>query len=124
MILGLSEAILSYSKLVAELEKLVVRMVFESYGVEKYCDSHLKSASYLCRVMKYRSPEEEEANMGFVSHTDKSFMTVVHQNQIAGLEIKAKDGQWFGVDQLSPSSFVVMAGDAIMVSFFSFIYLK
>lgn len=62
--------------------------------------------------------------MGFVSHTDKSFMTVVHQNQIAGLEIKAKDGQWFGVDQLSPSSFVVMAGDAIMVSFFSFIYLS
>lgn len=111
---GFSEAILSYSKSVAELEKLVVRMVFESYGVEKYCDSHLKSASYLCRVMKYRSPEEKEANMGFVSHTDKSFMTVVHQNQIAGLEIKAKDGQWFGVDQLSPSSFVVMAGDAIM----------
>ncbi|XP_057503960.1 probable 2-oxoglutarate-dependent dioxygenase AOP1 [Actinidia eriantha] len=110
---GFSEAILSFSKLIAELEQLAVRMVFESYGLEKYYESHLNSASYLCRVMKYRSPENEESNMGFVAHTDKSFMTVLHQNQVDGLEIKAKDGQWFGVE-LCPSSFVVMAGDAIM----------
>ncbi|XAR50596.1 hypothetical protein NMG60_11004957 [Bertholletia excelsa] len=108
-----SESMLSFSKLVAELEQVVVKMVFESYGVEKYYDAHLQSASYLCRVMKYRKPEKEESNMGFVSHTDKSFMSVIHQNEIDGLEIKAKDGQWFGVELL-PSSFVVMAGDAIM----------
>lgn len=90
-------------------------MVFESYGVEKYFDSHIKSANYLCRVMKYREAKVNESKMGFVSHTDKSFMSTIHQNRVNGLEIKAKDGEWFGVELSSSSSVVVMAGDAIMV---------
>ncbi|XP_027169897.1 probable 2-oxoglutarate-dependent dioxygenase AOP1 [Coffea eugenioides] len=110
---GFSEKLLAYTKLAAELEEIVVRMIFESYGVEKYCDSHLQSVGYLSRVMKYREAKENETKLGFVSHTDKSFMSTIHQNQVNGLEIKAKDGEYFGVD-LSPSSVVVMAGDAIM----------
>jgi len=107
------KTMLTFAKLIAELEQTVVRMVFGSYGLEKYYDSHVRSATYLSRVMKYRAPEKNETNMGFVAHTDKSFMTILHQNQINGLEIKAKDGQWFSVE-LFPSSFVVMAGDAAM----------
>ncbi|CAK9174665.1 unnamed protein product [Ilex paraguariensis] len=110
-----SETLLSYCKLAAELEQMVVRMVFESYGTEKYYEPHLSAATYLSRVMKYRGPETNETNMGFVAHTDKSFMTILHQNQVNGLEVKAKDGEWFDVE-FPPSSFVVMAGDAIMVS--------
>ncbi|MCD7470129.1 hypothetical protein HAX54_009714 [Datura stramonium] len=108
-----SRAMLAYSKAAAELEEMVVRMVFESYGVDKYYESHIKSVNYLARVMKYREAQGEEPKLGFVAHTDKSFMSTIHQNQVNGLEIKGKDGQWFGVE-LSPSSIVVMAGDAIM----------
>ncbi|PNX90884.1 gibberellin 20 oxidase 1-like protein, partial [Trifolium pratense] len=37
---------------------------------------------------------------------------VVHQlNNLNGLEIKLKNGDWIGI-HASPSSFVVMAGDA------------
>lgn len=106
-----------YSKMAAELEEMVVKMVYESYGVEKYYESYLKSIHYLCRFMKYREPKMNETKLGFVSHTDKSFMSTIHQFQFDGLEVMSKDGQWFTV-QLSPSSFVVMAGDAIMVSMF------
>ncbi|KAJ8560691.1 hypothetical protein K7X08_022551 [Anisodus acutangulus] len=108
-----SQALLSYSKAAAELEEMVVRMVFESYGVEKYYESHVKSVNYLARVMKYREAQVEETKLGFVAHTDKSFMSTIHQNQVNGLEIKGKDGQWFGVE-LSLSSIVIIAGDAIM----------
>ncbi|KAL0342054.1 UNVERIFIED_CONTAM: putative 2-oxoglutarate-dependent dioxygenase AOP1.2 [Sesamum calycinum] len=111
---GFSEKLLLYTKLAAELEKIVVQMVFEGYGVGKYYESFVSSANYLCRVMKYRQPKIKENKMGFVSHTDKSFMSTIHQNQVDGLEIIAKDGEWFGVHDLSPSSVVVMAGDAIM----------
>ncbi|KAF3650905.1 putative gibberellin 3-beta-dioxygenase 3-like [Capsicum annuum] len=107
-----SQAFLAYSEAAAELEEMVVKMVFESYGVEKYYETHVKSVNYLARVMKYREAQAEEAKLGFVAHTDKSFMSTIHQNQVNGLEIKGKDGQWFGVE-LSPSSIVVMAGDAI-----------
>lgn len=112
-----SEKMHCYSKMAAELEEMVVKMVYESYGVEKYYESYLKSIHYLCRFMKYREPKMNETKLGFVSHTDKSFMSTIHQFQFDGLEVMSKDGQWFTV-QLSPSSFVVMAGDAIMVSMF------
>ncbi|KAG6430014.1 hypothetical protein SASPL_108073 [Salvia splendens] len=114
IIIPFSENLVAYTKVAADLERIVVRMVFESYGVGKHHESHVGSANYLCRVMKYRDPEISETKMAFVPHTDKSFMSTIHQNNVDGLEIKAKDGEWFGLHGLSFSSVVVMAGDAIM----------
>ncbi|GJY65248.1 probable 2-oxoglutarate-dependent dioxygenase AOP1 [Tanacetum coccineum] len=108
-----SANVLAYNKLVAELEEMVTRMVFETYGVEKYLDAHRKMVTYLCRGMKYRPPVENETNMGFVPHTDKDFITVLHQNGVNGLEVKARDGEWFRVE-FEPSSYIVMSGDAAM----------
>uniref|UniRef100_A0A2N9I584 Fe2OG dioxygenase domain-containing protein n=1 Tax=Fagus sylvatica TaxID=28930 RepID=A0A2N9I584_FAGSY len=102
-----------YAKLAAELDQMVTRMIYESYGVEKYYDSYIESTTYLLRVLKNRAPHGNEPNLGFVTHTDKSFTTILHQNQIDGLEVELKDGEWITVEY-SPSSFVVMAGDALM----------
>ncbi|XVE52009.1 hypothetical protein DITRI_Ditri02bG0085900 [Diplodiscus trichospermus] len=108
------ERIDAYAKLVSELDRAVKKMVFESYGVEKYCDSHIKSTEYLLRLIKYRVPEENEQDLdGCPDHTDKSFITILHDNQVAGLQIKTKDGNWIGVEP-SGSTFVVMAGDAFL----------
>ncbi|KAL3721051.1 hypothetical protein ACJRO7_005813 [Eucalyptus globulus] len=104
---------LAFSKKVSELEQMVKRMVFERYGVKKYYDSHVMSSTYLLRFMKYRAPEMNETNRGCDVHTDKSFVTILHQNQIDGLEVKTKDGDWIAFEP-SPSSFLVMAGDAFL----------
>ncbi|KAL6334385.1 hypothetical protein AAG906_014787 [Vitis piasezkii] len=56
---------------------------FESYGVGKYYDSHLEPMTYLLR------------------------------NQVKGLEVETKDGEWISLE-LSPSSFAVIAGDALV----------
>ncbi|XP_030526366.1 probable 2-oxoglutarate-dependent dioxygenase AOP1 [Rhodamnia argentea] len=107
------DGVLAFSKKVSELEQMVKRMVFESYGVKEYCDSHVMSTTYLLRVMKYRAPEMDETNRGCNVHTDKSFMTILHQNQVNGLEVRRKDGDWIAFEP-SPSSFLVMAGDAFL----------
>ncbi|XVF86719.1 hypothetical protein PTKIN_Ptkin18bG0064600 [Pterospermum kingtungense] len=108
------ERIHAYAKLVSELDRMVKKMVFESYGVEKYYDSHIQNTEYLLRLIKYRVPLEGEHDFqGSPDHTDKSFMTVLHDNHVAGLQIKKKDGNWIGV-QPSGSKFVVMAGDAFL----------
>ncbi|CAM8915567.1 unnamed protein product [Rhodiola kirilowii] len=107
------ETIFSYSNQVAELEQLVVRMMCESYGVNEYYERHKETTNYLLRVMKYRGPKENETNAGLTPHTDKSFLTVLNQNQVNGLEVKTKDGEWICY-QPFPSYFVVMAGDAAM----------
>lgn len=106
---------LKYTKVVAELDQIVMRMVAESYGIEQHYESLLGSTTYLLKLIKYLSPQGSDRNMGIVPHTDKTFMSILHQNEVKGLEIKTKDGEWIEVDP-SPSSFIVMAGDACMVS--------
>lgn len=110
-----SESSHSFSKILAELEEKVLRMLFESYGVEKHYDSYVESTAYLLRYMKYEVPKSDENNVVFPCHTDKTFMTVLYQlNQVSGLEVQARNGEWISVE-FPPSSFIVMAGEAIKV---------
>ncbi|KAL8062407.1 hypothetical protein ABFX02_02G145400 [Erythranthe guttata] len=109
------ESILSYAKLVSELEQIVDKMVFESYGTQKHYKSHIESTTYLLRTIKYSVPKSADNksndNIGTNVHTDKSFLSILHQNQINGLHIQLRNGEWLAVE-VPPGSFVVMAGDA------------
>ncbi|KAL8263528.1 hypothetical protein R6Q59_021658 [Mikania micrantha] len=108
-----SKSIHSYANLVSQLETMVTKMVFESYGVEKYYESFNESMSYLLKVMKYRPAKADESNLGAAAHTDKNFLSILDQNQVDGLEVQIKDDEWVTVEFL-PSSFVVMATDVFM----------
>ncbi|KAB2617729.1 2-oxoglutarate-dependent dioxygenase AOP1 [Pyrus ussuriensis x Pyrus communis] len=107
------EKVHTFSNLVAELTKLVTKMVFHNYGVQRLYESHMASTIYLLRWFQYREQKENETNVGLPPHTDKAFISILHQKEVNGLEVKTKDGQWF-VAEPSPTSFVVMAGDAFM----------
>ncbi|TYJ99087.1 putative 2-oxoglutarate-dependent dioxygenase AOP1 [Cucumis melo var. makuwa] len=109
------ESVTTYAKLVSELDERVKRMVFESYGVGNALKSHMESTKYLMRMIKYRVPKEKEMNLGAFPHTDKSFLTILHQNEVNGLQIKTRDNKWIQYHPFSSSStssFIVMAGDA------------
>ena len=99
-----------------------MRMVAETYGVEKDCESLLGSIYYLLRLIKYRAPREDESNVGLFPHADQTFMSILHQAQVNGLEIMTKNGDWMLIDSLSPSSFIVMAGDVCMVCHIPFLH--
>ncbi|XP_038718245.1 probable 2-oxoglutarate-dependent dioxygenase AOP1 [Tripterygium wilfordii] len=107
------QSVLSVSKNIAELNETVIRMLFESYGVERFVENYVRSIDYQLRFFGYRVPQEDESDVGVKPHTDKSFMTILYQNQVDGLQAKTKDGEWVDV-KLSPSSFLVLAGDALM----------
>ncbi|XVF86720.1 hypothetical protein PTKIN_Ptkin18bG0064700 [Pterospermum kingtungense] len=107
------ESVHSYANIVSQLDRKVKRMVFEGYSVGRYYDSHIDSTSYLLRLIKYRLPKEGETEDCGFPHTDKSFLTILHDNQVAGLETQTKDGRWIGVEP-SGSMFIVMAGDAFL----------
>ena len=113
--LFVSESAYSFAKVAEELDQMVTRMIFQSYGLEdKYYGSYSASITYLLRLLKNKAPNVDEPSLGFVTHTDKSFTTILYQNQIDGLEVETKNGDWIRVE-LPPSSFVFMAGDALMV---------
>ncbi|CAA2945093.1 probable 2-oxoglutarate-dependent dioxygenase AOP1 [Olea europaea subsp. europaea] len=106
------EMILSYARLISELEQTVDKMVFESYGAQKHYESHVESTTYLLRPIKYSAPDKNISNnIGTNIHTDKSFLSILHQNEVNGLEVQLKNEDWITVD-VPPASFVVMSGDA------------
>ncbi|XP_065868971.1 probable 2-oxoglutarate-dependent dioxygenase AOP1 [Euphorbia lathyris] len=108
------ECLYEYAKIAAEIDGIVSRMIFESYGAQKHLRSYMDSTCYLLRLIKTGVPNgDHEHNLGFVSHTDKSFTTILHQNHVDGLQVDTKDGHEIDV-HFSPSSFVVIAGDALM----------
>ncbi|KAI3786047.1 hypothetical protein L1987_45174 [Smallanthus sonchifolius] len=93
-----SESVLMYTKAVAELHQIVMRMVAKSYGIEEHYELLLGSTTHLLKLIKYLSPQGNDKNLGIVPHTDKTFMSIYHQNEVKGLEIKTKDGEWIEVD--------------------------
>ncbi|KAF5188953.1 2-oxoglutarate-dependent dioxygenase AOP2 [Thalictrum thalictroides] len=103
----------SYMKQVCELEKMVKKMIFESFGVEMYYDSHANSTNYILRLLKYDAPKTKEISLGAIQHKDKSFLSILSQNGVRGLEIQAKDGEWISVEP-SASSFIVIVGEVFM----------
>lgn len=110
-----SKTIQSFSEQLSELDQLIRKMVLESLGVEKYLEEHLNSTNYLLRVMKYKGPQTTETKLGLSSHTDKNIVTILYQNQVEGLEVLTKDGNWISYKP-SPGSFIAMIGDSLHVN--------
>ena len=109
-----SETVHSYSKRLEEMSEMVIRMVAESYGVERVFDTIRESAFYTFRFFKYRTRRSNETDVGLDAHSDTTFLSILHQHLVDGLQIKTRDGQWIDVKP-SPTSFVVLAGDTLMV---------
>ncbi|CAK7356620.1 unnamed protein product [Dovyalis caffra] len=107
------EVIHSYVKIASELHQMVVRMLFESYGIKKHYEPHINSTNYLLRLLKY-GRSQGETNVGFKAHMDKTFLTLLYQNHVKGLEIRTKEGEWITYQPSSLSSFAVIAGDVCM----------
>ncbi|OMP00180.1 Oxoglutarate/iron-dependent dioxygenase [Corchorus olitorius] len=107
-----SKTIQSFSKQLSDLDQMVRRMILESFNLEKYMDEHMDSTNYLLRVMKYKGPKTIETKLGLNSHTDKNIVTILYQNEVEGLAIQSKDGEWFDVKP-SKDSFIVMIGESL-----------
>ncbi|WCJ40645.1 2-oxoglutarate (2OG) and Fe(II)-dependent oxygenase superfamily protein [Euphorbia peplus] len=109
------ETLHAFANLVAEMLEVLVKMLCESYNIEKeYSESHIKSIKYLMRLMKYERLEGD-INVGLRGHSDRNFLTILHQNHVKGLEIRTNDrDEWISYEPSSYSSFIVVAGDVCM----------
>ncbi|KAJ0530499.1 putative oxoglutarate/iron-dependent dioxygenase, non-heme dioxygenase domain-containing protein [Helianthus annuus] len=104
-----------YVKKLWELNVMTKKMVFEILNLEMYLHEHIELTNYVLKLMKYRVPEPNESNLGLHTHADAGVMTILHQNDVEGLEILTKDDEWLKV-KLSPNLFIVMAGETLNVS--------
>ncbi|KAF2301325.1 hypothetical protein GH714_022743 [Hevea brasiliensis] len=100
------------TKLMSELEKIIVRMIMESLGVEKHLEEHLNSVFYAVRVQKYEVPETGETEVGLNIHKDQDVMTILYQNQVEGLEVETRDGKWVNAKP-TLDNFTVVIGESL-----------
>ncbi|XVF74657.1 hypothetical protein PTKIN_Ptkin13bG0128800 [Pterospermum kingtungense] len=111
-----SKTLLSFSELASGLEKTIRRMILEIFGVEKYMDELMDSINYMLRLTKYGRPQPQtsEPTMGLRAHCDQDMLTLLYQNEVNGLEIQTKDGEWINVKP-SPKTFIVMIGESLSI---------
>ncbi|OMO69332.1 Oxoglutarate/iron-dependent dioxygenase [Corchorus olitorius] len=112
-----SKTLFSFSEIASGLEKKIRRMILESFGVEKYADELIDSTNYKLRLIKYEGQTNSQSNEPTLrarAHYDPNMVTLLYQNEINGLEIQTKHGEWISVKP-SPDSFIVMTGESLSV---------
>ncbi|MCL7030806.1 hypothetical protein MKW94_007301 [Papaver nudicaule] len=102
----------SMAKKVQEVEGIIRKMIFQNLGIEEYYDSNILNSDNLFRIMKYKAPCSDDLVVGLQPHIDKNILTILYQD-IHGLELFSKEGQWFQVSP-QPGTFIVFAGEALM----------
>ncbi|CAL5406679.1 unnamed protein product [Camellia sinensis] len=108
------EVINSMTAKMDELNLLLLRMIFESFGIEEYYKEKELDENIIgyLRSMKYRLPKENEDPLGFAIHVDKTIITILCENSVQGLEVLSKEGKWIKIN-IPKGAFVVFAGDAL-----------
>jgi isopenicillin N synthase-like dioxygenase len=67
---------------------------------------------YTLRLSHYPPSEPEDNQFGLAPHTDSSFMTLLAQNKVEGLQVQRTDGTWIDAPAL-PGTFLVNGGDML-----------
>ncbi|MDP6832466.1 MAG: 2-oxoglutarate and iron-dependent oxygenase domain-containing protein [Alphaproteobacteria bacterium] len=67
---------------------------------------------YTLRLSHYPPAAAADNQFGLAPHTDSSFLTLLAQNKVEGLQVRRTDGTWFDAPAV-PGTFVVNSGDML-----------
>ncbi|KAG2289032.1 hypothetical protein Bca52824_048636 [Brassica carinata] len=108
------EIMLEYSKRVMELGELIFELLSEALGLNP---SHLKEMECvkgISMLSHYYPPcPEHDLTYGTSPHSDRSFLTILLQDHIGGLQVH-QDGYWVDVPPV-PGALLVNLGDLLQV---------
>lgn len=113
---GLRDACEEYIAAAQELAFSLLRLMSQSLGLQPcYFDEYFKSAgtSFL-RLNHYPVCPAPGLALGVSRHKDGGGLTILLQDEVGGLEVRRKDGEWIGVKP-DPAAIVINVGDLIQV---------
>ncbi|KAK9265376.1 hypothetical protein L1049_003526 [Liquidambar formosana] len=110
-----SEILQEYGNKMVELSKRIIEIVLRSLGDDyerKFNESEFNNCHGYLRIVNYSPPEavEEKEVEGLGMHTDMSCITIVYQDEIGGLQMRSKEGEWMDIRPFE-SYLVVNIGD-------------
>jgi isopenicillin N synthase-like dioxygenase len=111
---GFRAAMLAYHDAMAALGYRLLPVYAVALGMPAaFFDDYFRDPTLVVRMIKYDAVGELRADQhGASSHTDAGFITMLPQANVAGLQIKTRDGEW--LDQpVVPHSLVVNSGNML-----------
>jgi len=104
-----------YSKEVKALGSSLFELLSEALGLNRFHLKEMGTAESFFHLCNYYPPcPEPELTIGSSKHTDASFMTILLQDHIGGLQV-LYDNQWIDVPPIH-GALVVNIGDLLQVS--------
>ncbi|KAJ8633498.1 hypothetical protein MRB53_026834 [Persea americana] len=104
----------NYSTSARSLALKLLEAISESLGLDKDCmEKALGKQGQHMGINYYPQCPQPELTYGLPGHTDPNALTVLLQDQVAGLQV-LRNGRWVAVNPI-PDSFVVNIGDQIQV---------
>lgn len=111
------EVMLEYSKEVMKFAELVFELLSEALGLNP---NHLKDIGCtkgLCMICHCYPPcPEPDRTLGAAQHTDRTFLTILLQDHIGGLQV-LHDGYYFD-SPVNPDAIIVNIGDLLQASIY------
>ncbi|KAL0452485.1 UNVERIFIED_CONTAM: Gibberellin 20-oxidase-like protein [Sesamum latifolium] len=96
------------------LAKIILEVVIKCLepDLETKFESEFENCHGYLRINNYSPPEctEEQEIEGLGMHTDMSCITIVYQDDIGGLQVRSKEGQWMDINP-HENTLIVNIGD-------------
>ncbi|CAN1319049.1 Gibberellin 2-beta-dioxygenase 8 [Linum perenne] len=99
-----------FATTVADLAQKLAQILAERVGRKSsfFKENCLASSCYL-RMNRYPPCPMPTEVFGLMPHTDSDFLTILHQDQVGGLQL-VRDGKWFAVKP-NPRALIINIGD-------------
>jgi len=110
---GFRRTIERYVAEMSDLSRRLVRAVAIAVDLpEESLDGFFERPTTFLRLLHYPTQPEEAGLFGSAPHTDYGFITLLAQDDVGGLEVRNKAGEWIAAPPV-PDTFVMNVGDIL-----------
>lgn len=110
------QTVLDYMEELTQVSHILMEAVALGLGLENdyFSRRFTHDPTRLFRIFHYprHTWAEDEDEWGVREHTDMGFLTILLQDQSGGLQVKARDGEWWDAPPIE-DTFVVNIGDML-----------
>ena len=108
---GFREALMSYYQEVSSVGQEMLRLFALALDLDEAFFLPLHDNAHITwRIMRYFPGEYTQGQYGTAPHTDFGTITLLSQDDLGGLEVHSRDGEWIRAPHIA-ESFIVNIGD-------------